>query len=73
MDSVVYMSLPLINGGDNIENEESKFINMVYNYDWFSTSLGPIDTWDPVLKHVTVICVHIYQLFFIFKKKKKKS
>ncbi|RIB05441.1 hypothetical protein C2G38_2118381 [Gigaspora rosea] len=22
------MSLPLINGGDNIENEESKFINM---------------------------------------------
>ncbi|RIB06822.1 hypothetical protein C2G38_2115208 [Gigaspora rosea] len=47
------MSLPLINGGDDIENEESKFINMVYNYDWSSTSLGPIDTWDPVLKHVT--------------------
>ncbi|RIB16738.1 hypothetical protein C2G38_2090068 [Gigaspora rosea] len=46
------MSLPLINGGDDIENEESKFINMVYNYDWSSTSLGPIDIWDPVLKHV---------------------
>ncbi|RIB06215.1 hypothetical protein C2G38_2148152 [Gigaspora rosea] len=47
------MSLPLINGGDDIENEESKFINMVYNCDWSSTSLGPIDTWDPVLKHIT--------------------
>ncbi|RIB22998.1 hypothetical protein C2G38_2074139, partial [Gigaspora rosea] len=48
-----------VNGGDDIENEESKFINMVYNYDWSSTSLGPIDTWDPVLKHVMITYVSI--------------
>ncbi|RIB12543.1 hypothetical protein C2G38_2200381 [Gigaspora rosea] len=24
---------------------------MVYNYDWSSTVLGPIDSWDPALKN----------------------
>ncbi|RIB29104.1 hypothetical protein C2G38_2156178 [Gigaspora rosea] len=30
---------------------------MVYNYDWSSTPLGPIDTWDPALKNATNICI----------------
>ncbi|KAF0421112.1 protein-histidine kinase [Gigaspora margarita] len=46
------MSLSSTNSGENVKNEESNFINMFYNYDWSSTSLGPIDTWDPALKNV---------------------
>ncbi|KAF0544564.1 PAS domain S-box protein [Gigaspora margarita] len=47
------MSLPSINSGDVVKSEKSNFINMVYNYDWSSTSLGPIDRWDPAIKNLT--------------------
>ncbi|KAF0555765.1 hybrid sensor histidine kinase/response regulator [Gigaspora margarita] len=30
---------------------------MVYNFDWSSTPLGPMDVWDPALKNVTNICL----------------
>ncbi|KAF0560338.1 PAS domain S-box protein [Gigaspora margarita] len=30
---------------------------MVYNFDWSSTPLGPMDTWDPVLKNATNLCL----------------
>ncbi|KAF0555763.1 protein-histidine kinase [Gigaspora margarita] len=30
---------------------------MVYNFDWSSTPLGPMDTWDPALKNATNICL----------------
>ncbi|KAF0450823.1 protein-histidine kinase [Gigaspora margarita] len=32
---------------------------MVYNFDWSSTPLGPMDTWDPALKNATNICLKI--------------
>ncbi|RIB01091.1 hypothetical protein C2G38_2256356 [Gigaspora rosea] len=44
------MSLPLDYSG-NIENEEQAYAKMVYEYDWSSTVLGPINSWDPALKN----------------------
>ncbi|RIB26981.1 hypothetical protein C2G38_2161729 [Gigaspora rosea] len=38
-----------------IENE--KFANIVYNYNWSSTPLGPIETWDPAIKTATSLCL----------------
>ncbi|KAF0441225.1 protein-histidine kinase [Gigaspora margarita] len=51
------MSLPLDYSG-NIENEEQAYVKMVYNYDWSSTVLGPIDSWDPALKNALNMCLH---------------
>ncbi|RIB30871.1 hypothetical protein C2G38_2237969 [Gigaspora rosea] len=39
------------------KSENSNFIDMVYNFDWSSTPLGPMDTWDPALKNATNICL----------------
>ncbi|RIB04394.1 hypothetical protein C2G38_2120765 [Gigaspora rosea] len=39
------------------KSENSNFIDMVYNFDWSSTPLGPIDTWDPALKNATNLCL----------------
>ncbi|CAG8446770.1 3763_t:CDS:2 [Dentiscutata heterogama] len=35
----------------SIENENSSFISTVYNYDWSSTLLGPMELWDSSLKN----------------------
>ncbi|RIB10547.1 hypothetical protein C2G38_2205778 [Gigaspora rosea] len=51
------MSLPLDYSG-NIENEKQAYTKMVYNYDWSSTVLGPIDSWDPALKNALNMCLH---------------
>ncbi|KAF0441228.1 protein-histidine kinase [Gigaspora margarita] len=51
------MSLPLDYSG-NIGNEEQSYVKMVYNYDWSSTVLGPIDSWDPALKNALNLCLH---------------
>ncbi|CAG8445676.1 14665_t:CDS:2 [Dentiscutata erythropus] len=40
------MSLPSTSTAD-AKNEQA---NMVYNFDWSSTSLGPIDLWEPAIK-----------------------
>ncbi|RIB26103.1 hypothetical protein C2G38_2164178 [Gigaspora rosea] len=39
------------------KNENSNYIDMVYNFDWSSTPLGPMDTWDPALKNATNLCL----------------
>ncbi|KAF0403958.1 protein-histidine kinase [Gigaspora margarita] len=39
------------------ESENSNFIDMVYNYVWSSTPLGPMDTWDAALKNATNLCL----------------
>ncbi|KAF0555773.1 protein-histidine kinase [Gigaspora margarita] len=39
------------------KSENSNFIDMVYNFDWSSTPLGPMDSWDPALKNATNICL----------------
>ncbi|CAG8454901.1 1738_t:CDS:10, partial [Scutellospora calospora] len=31
---------------------------MVYNYDWSSTMLGPMDSWDPAIKNVVNLCLN---------------
>ncbi|KAF0559597.1 protein-histidine kinase [Gigaspora margarita] len=49
------MSLPSIHGG-NIKNKQT-FINTVYNYDWSSTPLGPMDSWDPAFKNAVNLCL----------------
>ncbi|CAG8453876.1 16134_t:CDS:2 [Dentiscutata heterogama] len=41
----------------NTENEEANIINLVYNFDWSSTSLGPMDSWEPVIKTVMGVCL----------------
>ncbi|KAF0507779.1 PAS domain S-box protein [Gigaspora margarita] len=41
----------------NIENEESDFANIVYNYDWSSTLLGPMESWDISLKNAVNLCL----------------
>ncbi|KAF0443721.1 protein-histidine kinase [Gigaspora margarita] len=51
------MSLPLGYSGD-IKNEEQAYVKMVYEYDWSSTVLGPIDSWDPALKNALNLCLH---------------
>ncbi|CAG8446791.1 3528_t:CDS:10, partial [Scutellospora calospora] len=53
---LVNMSLFLTPSG-NIKNEKSAYINMVYNYDWSSTLLGPMDSWEPTLKIATNLCL----------------
>ncbi|KAF0555753.1 protein-histidine kinase [Gigaspora margarita] len=30
---------------------------MFYNFDWSSTPLGPMDTWDPAIKNATNLCL----------------
>ncbi|RIB29095.1 histidine kinase-like ATPase [Gigaspora rosea] len=35
---------------------------MVYNFDWSSTPLGPMDTWDPALKNATFSNIETNQL-----------
>ncbi|KAF0475485.1 protein-histidine kinase [Gigaspora margarita] len=39
------------------KSENSNYIDMVYNFDWSSTPLGPMDTWDPALKNATNLCL----------------
>ncbi|CAG8441243.1 15117_t:CDS:2 [Dentiscutata heterogama] len=39
------------------KSENSNFIDMVYNHDWSSTPLGPMDTWDPALRNVANLCL----------------
>ncbi|KAF0559594.1 protein-histidine kinase [Gigaspora margarita] len=43
------MSLP--------KNNKQNFINAVYNFDWSSTPLGPMDSWDPALKNAVALCL----------------
>ncbi|RIB29047.1 hypothetical protein C2G38_1271384 [Gigaspora rosea] len=43
------MSLP--------KNNKQNFINTVYNYDWSSTSLGTMDSWDPAFKNAVTLCL----------------
>ncbi|KAF0536678.1 protein-histidine kinase [Gigaspora margarita] len=43
---------------DNIEDDEPDFVNTVYNYDWSSTSLGPMELWDASLKNAVNLCLH---------------
>ncbi|CAG8443530.1 7086_t:CDS:10, partial [Scutellospora calospora] len=42
----------------SIKNDEPSFKDMVYNYDWSSTLLGPMDSWDPVIKNVVNLCLN---------------
>ncbi|KAF0550189.1 protein-histidine kinase [Gigaspora margarita] len=51
------MSLPL-NCTDNTENEEVNMKNMVNNYDWSSTILGPMDLWEPTIKTAMCLCLN---------------
>ncbi|RIB06139.1 hypothetical protein C2G38_538757 [Gigaspora rosea] len=38
-------------------NEESNFNDKIYNFDWSSTSLGPMDSWDPAYKTAINLCL----------------
>ncbi|RIB05860.1 hypothetical protein C2G38_2253571 [Gigaspora rosea] len=48
------MSLPSTYNGNYTESEES---TIVYNYDWSKTSLGSMDTWDPIIKNAVNLCL----------------
>ncbi|KAF0554344.1 protein-histidine kinase [Gigaspora margarita] len=48
------MSLPSTYNGNYTESEES---TIVYNYDWSKTSLGPMDSWDPIIKNAVNLCL----------------
>ncbi|KAF0559600.1 protein-histidine kinase [Gigaspora margarita] len=45
------MSLLSTHGG------KQNYIDAVYNYDWSSTSLGPMDSWDPAFKNAVNLCL----------------
>ncbi|KAF0555756.1 PAS domain S-box protein [Gigaspora margarita] len=51
------MPSPLMMSSKRNMSEDSNFIDMVYNFDWSSTPLGPMDTWDPALKNATNLCL----------------
>ncbi|KAF0450125.1 PAS domain S-box protein [Gigaspora margarita] len=38
-------------------NEDSNLIERFYNYDWSSTSLGPIDSWEPQIKSILLYAI----------------
>ncbi|RIB17953.1 hypothetical protein C2G38_2185983 [Gigaspora rosea] len=48
------MSLHLTYHGDNTENEMS---TIIYNYNWATTSLGPMDSWEPMIKSALDLCL----------------
>ncbi|KAF0511703.1 PAS domain S-box protein [Gigaspora margarita] len=48
------MSQPLTYDGDDTENEQS---TIIYNYDWSTTSLGPMDSWEPMIKNALDLCL----------------
>ncbi|CAG8754729.1 6617_t:CDS:2, partial [Dentiscutata heterogama] len=54
---IVYMSLQLINSVSNVGDEKSSFIDMVYNYDWSSTPLGSMDSWEPQFISLLNLCL----------------
>ncbi|KAF0402743.1 protein-histidine kinase [Gigaspora margarita] len=58
MQSFCSMSLSPTYNGDYIENEDSNIADLVNNYDWSATSLGPMDTWKPALKNAVNVCLH---------------
>ncbi|RIB08645.1 hypothetical protein C2G38_2211141 [Gigaspora rosea] len=37
-------------------NGNSNLIERFYNYDWSSTSLGPVDSWEPQIKSIVNLC-----------------
>ncbi|RIB20586.1 hypothetical protein C2G38_2178990 [Gigaspora rosea] len=41
----------------NIANGESDFASTVFNHDWSSTSLGPMELWDTSLKNAVNFCL----------------
>ncbi|CAG8437594.1 11679_t:CDS:10 [Scutellospora calospora] len=45
------MSLPY---NDDSKNDVS---NIIYNYDWSKTSLGPIESWEPAVKNALNLCL----------------
>ncbi|RIB30113.1 hypothetical protein C2G38_2238477 [Gigaspora rosea] len=51
------MSLQLTNNVSNVGDERSSFIDMVYNYDWSSTPLGPMDSWEPQIISLLNFCL----------------
>ncbi|KAF0542828.1 PAS domain S-box protein [Gigaspora margarita] len=48
------MPLSLTNCVDN--NQNSSFLDVINNYDWSSTSLGSIESWEPQFKTVLQLC-----------------
>ncbi|RIB30711.1 hypothetical protein C2G38_2313253 [Gigaspora rosea] len=42
---------------DNIEDDEPDFVSNVYNYDWSSTSLGPMEYWDNSITNAVKLCL----------------
>ncbi|CAG8599808.1 5294_t:CDS:2 [Dentiscutata erythropus] len=44
------MLLPLTNNGGKTENEESNLVDIFHDYDWSTTSLGPMVSWEPAFK-----------------------
>ncbi|CAG8461150.1 9885_t:CDS:2 [Dentiscutata heterogama] len=51
------MPLPSTSTNDT-KSEEANMINMVYNFDWSSTSLGPMDSWEPTIKTAMCMCLN---------------
>ncbi|KAF0544561.1 protein-histidine kinase [Gigaspora margarita] len=51
------MSLSLTYNDDDFKNEASNFNDIIYNFDWSTTSLGPMDSWDPAYKTAMNLCL----------------
>ncbi|CAG8571825.1 10001_t:CDS:2, partial [Dentiscutata heterogama] len=58
------MSLSLNNSDNN--NENSNFIDMINNYDWSSTSLGPMHSWEPQFRSALQMCLKSIFPTFIY-------
>ncbi|CAJ0906946.1 11923_t:CDS:10 [Entrophospora sp. SA101] len=39
-------------------SEETPIKDLIHDYDWASTSLGPVESWDSSLKSAVSICIH---------------
>ncbi|KAF0544558.1 protein-histidine kinase [Gigaspora margarita] len=53
LPNLVHMSLSLTYNDDDFKN----FNDIFNNFDWSTTSLGPMDSWDPAYKTATNLCL----------------
>ncbi|RIB19074.1 hypothetical protein C2G38_2141805 [Gigaspora rosea] len=51
---------------NNDDEDEKSVVNLINNYDWASTYLGPMDSWEPSFKTAVNLCIHSIFPFAIY-------
>ncbi|KAF0483178.1 protein-histidine kinase [Gigaspora margarita] len=51
---------------NNDDEDEKSVVNLINNYDWASTYLGSMDSWEPSFKTAVNLCIHSIFPFAIY-------